>query len=90
MNALTPFTGGRLPRPIERAVMVERGRGAVAAQRVQVVGIVAEIGLRAVAHLSAIEVQLVRQNPRADARLSYIVDAATNAIAEAARLGTGW
>lgn len=91
MNTLTPFTGHGLPRPIERAVILERGRGAVAAQRVQVVGIVAEVGLRAVAHLSATEAQLVRQNPRADARLSHIVDQATGAIAtEVARLGMGW
>lgn len=71
-----------LPRPVQRAVAAELGRGAVMGARIEATSYVADLALDAVARLTREEEHHVDQTPHGTARFALIVDTATQVMAE--------
>jgi hypothetical protein len=81
-------SGVALPRQAEREVLVARGDGVVAAERVSSAAYVTHSALQQVALLTEIEAQLIRYQPLGELRYQAIVDGFVGvACAEIARLG---
>lgn len=89
MPDLIPYSGelaSRTERTTGRAVERVQARQTVLTARevgrVETIADVAEAGLLATSHLSAIEELLVTRTPRAEERLRHIVDAAAVGIVD--------
>jgi len=88
MADLVPYRGSRLPREVQQALDHQDHVALARARRIQNVTFVAEVGLLAVASLSRLESELVRQVPGAELRLDAVANSASIAIAaEIQRLG---